>query len=83
MNKIKTISFRVTEEEYKKITSLAKQNGYSKSDYITHSSLQDNHCGNSDLTVIPEIRNLLSKLEHEILRKKDYIKEMRRLLNVK
>lgn len=83
MNKIKTMSFRVTEEEYKKINTLAKQNGYSLSSYIVKQSLQDNHYGDSDLSVIPAIRNLLSKLEHEIIRKKEYIKEMRRLLNGK
>lgn len=83
MNKNKTISFRVTEEENARINALAKQNGYSKSDYITHCSLQNNHSSSSDVSIIPDVRNLLSKLEHEILRKKDYIKEMRQLLNGK
>lgn len=83
MNKNKTISFRVTEEEYDKINNLAQQNKYTMSDYIARQSLQDSHRNNTDLSIIPDMRTLLSKLEYKILSKKDYIKEMRRLLNGK
>lgn len=83
MNKNKTISFRVTEEEYDKINNLAQQNECTMSDYIALQSLQDSHRNNTDLSIIPDIRTLLSKLEYKILSKKDYIKEMRRLLNGK
>lgn len=83
MNKNKTISFRVTEEEYDKINNLAQQNKHTMSDYITRQSLQDSHRNNTDLSIIPDMRTLLSKLEYKILSKKDYIKEMRRLLNGK
>lgn len=83
MNKNKTISFRVTEEEYAKINNLAQQNKYTMSDYIARQSLQDSHRNNTDLSIIPDMRTLLSKLEYKILSKKDYIKEMRRLLNGK
>ena len=83
MNKNKTISFRVTEEEYDKINNLAQQNKHTMSDYIARQSLQDSHRNNTDLSIIPDMRTLLSKLEYKILSKKDYIKEMRRLLNGK
>lgn len=83
MNKNKTVSFRVTKEEYDMINSLAQQNHCTISDYIVRQSLQNSHSSNIDLSIVPDIRTLLSKLEHKILSKKDYTKEMRKLLNGK
>lgn len=83
MNKNKTISFRVTKEEYDMINNLAQQAYCTMSEYIVRKSLQDSHRSNTDLLIISDIRTLLSKLEHKILSKKDYIKEMRQLLNGK
>jgi len=83
MSKNKTISLRVTEEEYDKINNLAKQNNYTMSEYIARQSLQDTCRSNTGFSIIPDIRTLMSKLENKILSKKEYIKEMRRLLNGK
>ncbi|MCI9279167.1 MAG: hypothetical protein HFH90_16055 [Lachnospiraceae bacterium] len=81
MNKNKTISLRVTKEEYDRINSLAQQNNCTMSDYIARQSLPKSGSSDMDLTIVPHIRTLLSKLEYKLLSKKDYIKEMRRLLN--
>lgn len=81
MNKNKTISLRVTKEEYDRINSLAQQNNCTMSDYIARQSLPKSGSSDMDLTIVTHIRTLLSKLEHKLLSKKDYIKEMRRLLN--
>lgn len=81
MNKNKTISLRVTKEEYDKINNLAKQNNCTMSEYIARQSLQGRCGSNTDFSIIPDIRTLLSKLENKILSKKEYIKEMRRLIN--
>ena len=83
MNKNKTISFRLTEEEYKKIKTNAKEIGYDVSNYLVHKGLENTPCQNTDLSIIPEIRMLLSKLEHKVLKKKEFIKEMRKILNGK
>lgn len=83
MNKNKTISLRVTKEEHDKIKNLAKQNNCTMSEYIARQSLQDSCSSNTDFSIIPDIRTLLSKLENKILSKKEYIKEMRRLVNGK
>ncbi len=83
MNKNKTISFRVTKEEYNMINNLAQQANCTMSDYIARQSLQENCSSKTDLSIIPSIRTLLSKLERKMLSKKDYIKEMRGLLNGK
>lgn len=83
MNKNKTISLRVTKEEYDKINNLAKQNNCTMSEYIARQSLQDKCSNNTDFSIFLDTRTLLSKLDNKILTKKEYIKEMRRLINGK
>lgn len=83
MSKNKSISFRLTEEEYTKIKTYAKENGYDVSNYLVHKGLENIPCQNTDLSIIPEIRMLLSKLEHKVLKKKKFIEEMRKILNGK
>ena len=83
MNKNKSISFRLTEEEYIKIKTYANENGYNVSNYLVHKGLENTPCQNTDLSIIPEIRTLLSKLEHKVLKKKEFDAEMRKILNGK
>lgn len=70
MNKNMTISFRVTKEEYNMINNLAHQANCTMSDYIARQSLQENCNSKTDLSIIPSIRTLLSKLERKMLSKK-------------